>query len=81
MSVSVTCLQFYELGLSVSVACLHFFKMALSVSVTCLCYEIIPMSVSVACRKVSISLNEFILSKHWLYWAAKLYETDTNGSS
>ena len=62
---SVTCLQFYELGLSVSVACLRFlkmplsvsvaclcfFKMAFSVSVTCLCYEILPMSVSVACLR------------------------------
>jgi len=60
--VSVTCLQFHELGLSVSVACMLFFENAV-VSVCyvsafffkwhCLClrYEIIPMSVSVACLR------------------------------
>ena len=48
---SVTCLLFYELGLSVSVACLRFLKMPLSVSVPCLHILKMPLSVSVACLR------------------------------
>ena len=56
LSVSVACMRFFKMPLSVSVACLHFFQMALSVSATCLRYEIIRVCSVSALKKVQLSV-------------------------